>query len=146
MQRREFLKASCNICILGAAGFMLPQLTGCSPASSLAVYNTAVVDKQLRVPLSLFAKSPVQVVRPAGWYYDIAVEKNENNTYKALLMRCTHQDNQLTKTGNGFSCSLHGSQFDKNGNVRKGPAEDPLTQYHAYEKNDLLIIDIGKTS
>ncbi|HVX49392.1 MAG TPA: Rieske 2Fe-2S domain-containing protein, partial [Chitinophagaceae bacterium] len=112
MQRREFLKASCNICVLGAAGFARPRLTGCSPAASLAVYKTTIVNKQLQVPLNLFDKSPLQIIRPAGWYYDVAVEKKEDNTYRALLMQCTHQENQLTVTGNGFNCSLHGSQFD----------------------------------
>lgn len=143
MQRREFLRSSCNICILGAAGFVLPKLTGCSPA--LAVYKTSVVNKQVRVPLTMFTTQSTQIIRPAGWYYDIAVEKRPDNTYKALLMQCTHQENQLTKTGNGFSCSLHGSQFDKDGNVRKGPAEDALTQYKTYTVSEHLIIEIPKT-
>ena len=32
MQRKEFIKSTCNFCLLGAAGFMLPQLIGCSDA------------------------------------------------------------------------------------------------------------------
>jgi len=124
---------------------MLPRLTGCSPASSLAVYKTSVINKQLQVPANLFDKSPVQIVRPAGWYYDIAVEKRADNTYKALLMQCTHQENQLTLTGTGFSCSLHGSQFDKEGHVKKGPAEDALTQYKVFTQNDNIIIEVPKT-
>jgi len=123
----------------------LPGLTGCSSASSLAVYKTGVVNKRLQVPVNLFSSSAVQIVRPAGWYYDIAVEKKENNTYKALLMQCTHQSNQLTVTGSGFTCSLHGSQFDKDGNVRKGPAEEALTHYKVYKQNDYLIIEVPTT-
>jgi Rieske Fe-S protein len=144
MQRREFLRSSCTVCVLGAAGFVLPKLTGCGPAK-FAVYRTSVVNKQLQVPLTMFDTTALQIVRPAGWYYDIAVEKNADNTYKALLMQCTHQDNQLTATGNGFSCSLHGSQFDKDGKVRKGPAEDPLTQYNTFVSNGQLIIEVPKT-
>lgn len=146
MQRRQFLKSSCNICILGAAGYMLPKLTGCSPAQPLAsVYKTSVVNKQVLVPVNMFAKSATQIVRPAGWYYDIAVEKRADNTYKALLMQCTHQDNQLNISGTGFTCTLHGSQFDKDGKVKKGPAEDALTEYKAYVNNDQLIIEVPKT-
>lgn len=145
MQRRAFLKSSCNICILGAAGYMLPKLTGCSPAANLAVYKTSVVNKQIQLPVNLFDKTATQIVRPSGWYYDIAVEKKADNTYKALLMQCTHQDNQLNATGTGFTCSLHGSQFDKDGKVKKGPAEDPLTQYKAYVNNGQLIIEVPKT-
>lgn len=145
MQRRAFLKSSCNICILGAAGYMLPKLTGCSPATGAAIYKTSVVNKQVLLPVNLFDKTATQIVRPAGWYYDIAVEKRTDNTYKALLMQCTHQDNQVTLSGTGYSCSLHGSQFDKDGKVKKGPAEDPLTQYNAYLRDGQVIIEIPKT-
>lgn len=138
MQRKEFIKSTCNFCLLGAAGFMLPQLIGCSPA--MAVYKTTVKNNQVEMPLTLFEKSNLQFVRPAGWYYDIAVQKKEDNTYAAILMKCTHQENQLTKTGNGFQCSLHGSQFDATGKVRKGPAEKPLKTYTtSIEQNNLII-------
>ncbi len=138
MQRREFIKSTCNFCMLGAAGFMLPQLIGCSPA--IAVYKTIVNNNQLAIPLTLFEISSIQFVRPAGWYYDIAVQKKEDNTYAAILMKCTHQENQLTKSGNGFHCSLHGSQFDATGKVRKGPAETPLRTYlTSIDQNNLII-------
>src|SRR5258706_71066 len=122
MKRRDFLKASCQLCLLGSAGLLLTQMSSCSPAAGNAIYKTDVVNNQLEVPLSLFDKAPLQFVRPKGWGYDIAVQKEQDN-YNALLMQCTHQNNQLTVSGNGFYCSLHGSQFDKEGNVKKGPAE-----------------------
>jgi len=146
MQRRHFLKSSCNICLLGAAGFALPKLTGCSPAlHSTGVYKATIVGNAVEIPLVLFEKTSLQIVRPLGWFYDIAVEKRANNTYAALLLQCTHQDNQLTASGTGYSCSLHGSQFDKNGNVLKGPAEDPLRQYKTTIGNNTLIIEVPKT-
>jgi len=146
MQRRDFLKSSCNICLLGAAGFALPKLTGCSPAlHSTGVYKTNIVGNKLEVPLALFDNTSLQIVRPMGWFYDIAVEKRADNTYGAILMRCTHQDNQLTAAGAGFTCSLHGSQFDKSGNVLKGPAEGRLQQYKATIINNNLLIEVPKT-
>ena len=144
MQRRQFLKASCNVCILGAAGFAMPALNGCGPAK-MAVYKTSVLNKQVQVPLGLFTTSALQIVRPEGWYYDIAVEKKVDNTYSAVLMQCTHQENQLVVTGSGFTCSLHGSQFDKDGNVRKGPAEERLQHYATTVYNNNLVINIPKT-
>ncbi len=140
MDRRNFVKASCHFCLLGAAGFLLPQLAGCSPA--LPVYKTAVKNSRLELPLTLFEKSSLQLVRPEGWYYDIAVQKKDDHTYTALLMKCTHQDNQLNADKNGFDCSLHGSRFDKAGNVRKGPAELPLKQYTVTVNPDHLTINI----
>jgi Rieske Fe-S protein len=140
MDRRSFLKTSCHCCLLGAAGFVLPQLTGCSPAYQ--VFKTPVRNNLIELPLSLFEKGNLQMVRPEGWYYDIAVQKNDDNTYTALLLKCTHQDNQLNIEGNGFGCSLHGSRFDKAGNVRKGPAEVPLKKFAVTASPDHLVINI----
>ena len=114
--------------------------------AAYAVFKTDIVDKKITMPLTLFATSPVQFVRPKGWYYDIAVQKKDENNYTALLLQCTHQENQLTPAGNnGYTCSLHGSQFDVNGNVRKGPAEKRLEQYATSIQNNNLIIEILKT-
>ena len=85
----------------------------------------------------------VWLIVAAVFLYDIAVEKNEDNNFRALLMQCTHQENQLTQQGNGFHCSLHGSQFDKEGRVVKGPAERPLKQFPVSIENDQLIIHIN---
>jgi len=95
------------------------------------------------VPLNLFEKNALQIVRPAGWYYDVAVQKNDDNSYTALLLQCTHQENQLTVTGTGYHCSLHGSDFDKQGNVRKGPAEQSLHHFETSVDNNVLNIHIN---
>lgn len=142
MQRRSFLKNTCNICLLGAAGYSLPLvLNGCKTAS-YSVYKTPVNGKTVQVPLSLFTTTTTQFVRPNGWYRDIAVQKKEDGSYYALLLECTHQENALTPTSNGYHCSLHGSDFDKNGNVRKGPAEQSLTKYNTVIQENNLIIYI----
>ena len=141
MERRNFIKSTCNICLLGAAGFFTSQMQGCSPAS-FPVFKTDVHDKKITVPLSLFDKSSLQIVRPKNMYYDIAVQKKEGNSYSALLLLCTHQQTQLTVTGNGYNCALHGSNFDKNGNVTKGPAETPLQHLNTFVSNTNLIIQI----
>ncbi len=141
MQRRKFLSSSCKICLLGAAGYSLLQFESCSPA--LPVYKTAITSGDLNVPLSLFDKNIVQIVRPAGWYYDVAVEKYTDGSYTALLLQCTHQDNQLNTISSGYRCSLHGSSFDKQGNVRKGPAELPLHRFETSVNNNFLNIHIN---
>ncbi|HEX5150281.1 MAG TPA: Rieske (2Fe-2S) protein [Parafilimonas sp.] len=141
MHRRKFISSSCKICLLGAAGYSVLQSESCSPASS--VFKTPITEGNLNVPLNLFDKSALQIVRPNGWYYDVAVQKNADNSYTALLLQCTHQENQLTPTGNGYHCSLHGSNFDKQGNVRKGPAEHPLYHFETSVNNDILNIHIN---
>ena len=140
MNRKEFIKSSCNVCLLGTAAILLPALTGCSP--TYQVFKTTVNNNQVAIPLSSFDKVNFQLVRPNGWLYDIAVQKKKDNTYSALLLRCTHKDNQLDPTGNGFHCSMHGSQFDAEGKVRKGPAERTLKQFTTSVVENNLIIHL----
>ena len=140
MHRRKFISSSCKVCLLGAAGYSILQLESCASTSS--VYKTAITDGNLNVPLTLFDKSALQIVRPNGWYYDVAVQKNTDDSYTALLLQCTHQENQLRPTGNGYHCSLHGSDFDKQGNVKKGPAEKSLQHFETSVNNNTLNIHI----
>ncbi len=141
MERRNFIKTSCRLCLLGSAGFLLTQLESCAPATGNAIFKTEVINNQVEVPLNLFDKNPLQFVRIKGWYFDIAVQKKQNE-FTALLLQCTHQSNQLTATGSGYTCSLHGSKFDKDGNVTNGPAEEPLKKYKTTINNSNLIIYI----
>ncbi len=143
MQRRAFLKGACKICLFGAAGAAIAaDLSSCSPKTASSTFKPVVNNNEIEVPLSLFNNQPFQVISPEKFDYEIAVEKKSDNTYKALLLRCTHQDNQLTTTGNGFNCSLHGSKFDKEGNVIKGPADIPLQQLKTRIENNHLFIHI----
>jgi len=126
--------------MLAASGYFLSALNGCSPAYQ--VIKTEVVNDTVQIPLASFAQSNFQFVRPKGWYYDIAVEKKNESLYESLLMQCTHHQNQLVPTGNGYFCNLHGSQFDKEGNVIKGPAENKLKKYNTTIEQDKLIIHL----
>ena len=141
MDRKEFLKRSCQGCLFGTAAMLLPSLTGCGPAA-FNVYKTTPANNMIEIPLSLFEKNSLQIVRPQGWQYDIAVQKKKEGNYTAILMECTHMANQLTPSQNGYSCSLHGSRFNANGEVIKGPAEFPLKSYLTSIQNNKLILSV----
>lgn len=143
MQRRNFLKETCRICLLGATGaWAASDLLSCSPAMAKNTFKAPVNNHMAEVPLTLFDNKPLQVISVAKFEYDIAIEKKSNNTYHALLLKCTHYNNQLTETGNGYTCSLHGSRFDKQGNVVKGPAETALQELRTEINNNLLLIHL----
>jgi Rieske Fe-S protein len=128
MERRDFLKGTCRICLLGAAGTSLIDLAACSPSTGNAVTKTEVKDNKATIALVEFDKSPLQIISPKNYPYEVAVQKEQDGTYKALLLKCTHFDNQLVQNSNGYTCNFHGSRFDKKGTVVKGPASQPLTQ------------------
>lgn len=143
VQRRDFLKGACRICLLGAAiTTVSADLSSCSPKLAVNTFKPLINNNQVEIPLSLFDNQPFQVISPARYEFEIAVEKRPDNTYKALLLKCTHYQNQLTTTGNGFTCNLHGSKFDKEGNVLKGPAENALQELKTQMVNNHLVINL----
>lgn len=62
---------------------------------------------------------------------DILVIATANNNYVALSKACTHQGTSVRYSGNGgvVVCPNHGSQFNFDGSVKKGPAASPLTVF-----------------
>lgn len=140
MDRRDFVKQSCLACMAIGAGMLVGSLSSCA---TVPVYKTAVSANKVSVPESLFEQTNFQVVQPKDLFYNIALRKESNGTYTALLLRCTHADNQLMSTGNGFKCNLHGSTFDKEGHVTQGPAERPLTKYKTEVVSGNIIIHLS---
>jgi Rieske Fe-S protein len=128
------------MCLAIGAGMVVGSLSSCA---TLPVYKTAVNANKVVVPVSLFAQSNFQLVQPQGMYYNIGLRKESDGTYTALLLRCTHADNQLNSTGNGFKCSLHGSAFDLQGRVTQGPAEKPLKKYTTEIISNNIIIHLS---
>lgn len=139
MQRREFLRTTCTCCLAAGAGLLLTSLGSCAATPTL---DAEVVDHKVTVPLSAFAQSDLQIVRPGGLLYDIALHRETNGTFHALVLVCTHASNQLTPTGNGFSCPAHGSTFDVEGRVTHGPAQLPLRELATERSNDSVVVHL----
>ena len=123
------------------AGLMVGSLESCGTA--LPVYKTAMAGNKVAVPVNLFAASSFQIIQPKNLYYNIGLKKEADGTYTALLLRCTHADNQLIPAGNGFKCTLHGSAFNDEGQVTQGPAERPLKKYPTEIVADQIIIHLS---
>lgn len=140
MQRRDFIKNTCRVCLLGSAGVAAFNLNACSPTMGSALAKPDVKNNTITIPTALFNTHLVQIITPNKYPYEIAVQKINETTYQALLLKCTHYDNQLIPTGKGYTCQVHGSNFDSNGNVTKGPAAESLLQLKTtISETDLLI-------
>jgi Rieske Fe-S protein len=115
IRRRTFLKwvggaAAANACVAG--GGVPPENVGdvTGPSSSaLSVGSLVAVSGQ-----------PACVGRDAVGVY-------------AMTLTCTHQGCDMGRQGSvsarGLDCYCHGSQFDANGNVVRGPANFPLAHF-----------------
>ena len=140
MQRRDFLLTGCQAC---AALLVIPAITsleGCASTKGLAFTEEAGA---VKMPLSSFAKQNAVVVNPKSLMNGLLVVKEPAGDYKALLMKCTHKGQPLALNGQAIGCDAHGSQFDLEGNVTKGPAKSALKSYPVTVEGDQLKIDLA---
>lgn len=127
MRRREFIETSCKSCAAVGLGMFLGSsfLEACVSGKLSVIKATANNDKIL-LPLNGFSNNDAKLVRVTDYPFDIAVKKQNDNDYLALVMMCTHAGHPLLKSGNTYYCTLHGSRFKDNGNVETGPASKAL--------------------
>jgi Rieske Fe-S protein len=123
----------------GSASWM-SLLQSCAASN---IYRVAASQNQVAIPVSLFHQTDLAIVRVANQNFDIAIRRKSPDEFLALQMNCTHADNHLVRTGNGFRCNLHGSLFDHEGNATKGPATHPLKSFASRLASDQIIISLA---
>ncbi len=71
---------------------------------------------------------------------------NEADGFYAISSVCTHLGCNVKRSTTGFDCPCHGSRFDQNGRVIRGPAPEPLTWYAlSLSAGGDLIVDLDRT-
>jgi Rieske Fe-S protein len=113
LDRRAFIRVGF------AGGVALTTLPGCggdgdttpTPTGPVAAGNVADVSEG-----SLRAVSGLILGRDAGGLY-------------AMTATCTHQGCRVSVSGTALNCPCHGSAFDANGAVTRGPAGSPLRHF-----------------
>ena len=141
MDRRKFLKQSCGACAAVSIGLIAGSslLESCA-STGLGVLKTGSDQGKVSIPLDSFALNNFKLVRVEKYNYDIGVQKMEDGSFSAMVLMCTHARHPLTKAGNGYYCTLHGSKFSGTGKVEKGPASKPMVHLDtAISGTDLII-------
>jgi len=64
----------------------------------------------------------------------------EGDTVYALDLICTHLGCTVTVTSSGLSCPCHGSRFDRQGRVLKGPADRTLRRLKVEEHAGIIEV------
>ncbi len=132
MERRNFLK-QCGL--LGGACFGIPLLLeSCSPSHFV---QGAVKDNIIKINKADFVRIQKDkttyrkniIVKFDGSDYPIALYRFTDTEYAALLMKCTHQGNELSVNGNLLTCAAHGSEFSDRGEIVQGPADQKLRSF-----------------
>ena len=117
LSRRDFLKLA-QTTLLTASGLL--GLGGLVRFLSYASQPPAPTEFDLG-PASDFAPGARTV------FPDIpAVLIRSDNGFIALSLVCTHLGCTVESQAEGFACPCHGSRFDLQGKVKRGPASMPL--------------------
>lgn len=122
-KRRNFLR---NALVTGAGVWFLQK------------FFTPIAAKK-----TLLARIPVRSVpgRGALVYRQqrFALIQEAGNVY-ALSLVCTHLGCTLSVTPKELSCPCHGSVFDRNGEVVKGPADEKLPRLKVEQQGDEWLV------
>lgn len=69
----------------------------------------------------------------------VALLREGDRVYSMGLV-CTHLGCTVNVTADGLSCPCHGSRFDRQGRVLKGPADRPLARLEIEEHNGIIEV------
>jgi Rieske Fe-S protein len=141
MERKEFIKTCGMACVSGA--ILASLMESCSGNK---IITGAIENADLIVPVASFRRGnsfrKYIIAQPEILKYPVCIYRFSEDTYSALLMRCTHQGTQLEVYGNRLECPAHGSEFSDKGIVMEGPAQYHLRTFPVTIQNDQLYISL----
>jgi cytochrome b6-f complex iron-sulfur subunit len=120
-----------------AASAMLFGLIGMLRLPKAAVLSSPSKRFRVTLPATLAVG---EVFTPPG--RNVAVYRDEQGVY-AISRVCTHLGCIVKPTEEGFECPCHGSRYDRDGTVTKGPAPRALPWLEVKEQAGALYVDEG---
>ena len=139
MERRDFLRTACQAC----AGLALVPLAAATLESCASTAGLAVADGVLRLPKSLLGKEGSAMIKAKGAPHPMMVVQRPDGTYTAMALNCPHKNGPVKNKGGVLTCDWHGSTFDREGQVTKGPAKTGLKHYTVEPLGEELVVKIG---
>jgi cytochrome b6-f complex iron-sulfur subunit len=134
--RREFVRA-------GTTAIAVALLPSCA---SLVTRRVPLENGSIRLSLRQYPElsEPRGSLRllPDGWEDPVYLLTLEGGGYAAVSSVCTHRGCTVDLGGPGLACPCHGSQYDREGRVMRGPANRALTRYPVRVSGDQLIIEV----
>jgi Rieske Fe-S protein len=143
MDRKDFLKVCGGAC-LGVIG-LSAILQSCKTSE---IIQGTLINQKVQIDKTEFLKENKKsfrrniIVKPSDWNFPLVVYRKNDKEYTALLLKCTHQGNELNVSGDLLTCSAHGSEFSNTGEVIQGPAETKLKEYKVITDEKYIYIEI----
>lgn len=143
MNRRNFIGTTCLACTGIGISWILQACT-----SHRYITDYTIHEKKLTVKKSSFTvikkEKAIQqkyiLLKPEQVQFPIVVYKLNENEYKAVLLRCTHQGCELAAYETMMVCPCHGAEFNTKGEVTQGPAEINLTTFVTTQDTENIYI------
>lgn len=130
--------------ISGTAALALTLLPSCA---SLVTRRVPLDNGRIRLSLRQHPElaEPRGSLRllPDGWEDPVYLLVLDGGGFAAVSSVCTHRGCTVDLGGPGLACPCHGSQYDREGRVMRGPASRALARYPVHANADELIIDVG---
>ena len=136
--RRRFLAQ-----MAAGAGWLVAG-TGCA---ALVTYNGSLTGGDLLLKRSelaeLLAINNAVLIRAAGLTEPILLIHMEDGSFLAVGAKCTHLGCTVRPAGNFLTCPCHGSTFNLEGEVVRGPAQKPLSRYRVEATDERIRIAVS---
>ena len=132
--RRRFLGASAAV----VAGLALPM------CGAVAVYRTQV--RNGRIQLQTAAHPELQsagggiALNADGLPRAVLLVNVDGTRFRAFSSMCTHLGCSVRLSGAFLRCPCHGSTYDLEGRVVRGPAQRALATFETEESNGVVTI------
>jgi Rieske Fe-S protein len=151
--RRDFCVAACQALSLGAIAATLqacggggggnPNDGGGTPLPPLPNITANVVNgvATVNVAGTALSSSGGAAIVTTSTVGTVLVVRTGTASVSVLTATCTHQQCTINSYENMvFQCPCHGSRFDANGTVQRGPATANLRRFNATITNDAISI------
>jgi Rieske Fe-S protein len=135
--RRAFVRS-------GTAALAVVLLPSCA---SLVTRRVPLENGRIRLSLRQYpelaeARGSLRLL-PDGWEDPVYLLALDGGGFAAVSSVCTHRGCTVDLGGPGLACPCHGSQYDREGRVMRGPANRALTRYPVRASGDELIIEVS---
>ncbi len=145
MDRKTFLK-SATVAFVTASVVPLSLLAeGCT--ASAPTLHVSLVNKKAVVSLAqlpdLIQPNSYAKVYVEQYANPIILFAEVNGELRAVLSTCSHSGCEVKKRRTKFECPCHGSEYDLQGQVLRGPAPDPLETFQVQKLIDRIEISVG---
>ena len=162
--RRQFLnRASIGLTLLGVSGFGAASLAFLWPKAgggfgskvklgSISDVNTVIASGQPANNFSYFAEAqtylqpfPAEALAAGKAVYDERMWPGLEAGYVALWQKCPHLGCKVPacNTSQWFECPCHGSQYNRVGEKKAGPAARGMDRFPITIEGDDVIVDTG---